>query len=88
MLVSTDMHQQASRLSVYIGNVILAKMSATATEYVLPLATLGGMTRNGNNPICVVPPKVVKARTMVSIACHCRRHYRDKHHRCKHGLKG
>jgi hypothetical protein len=28
---------------------------------VLALATLGGATRNGNNPICVVPPKVAKA---------------------------
>jgi hypothetical protein len=35
---------------VYIGNVILAKMLATATEYVLALATLGDTTKNRNNP--------------------------------------
>jgi hypothetical protein len=56
---------------IYIGNVILAKTSATATEYVLALATLCGMTRNRNNPICVAPLKVAKARIMVSIACRC-----------------
>ncbi len=31
-----------------------------ATEYVLALATLGNATRNRNNPICIVQPKVVK----------------------------
>jgi len=41
-----------------MGNVILAKTSATATdidnkapEYVLALATLGNVTRNRNNPM-------------------------------------
>jgi hypothetical protein len=29
----------------------LAKTSATATEYVLALATLGDVTKNRNNPI-------------------------------------
>jgi hypothetical protein len=71
-----------------MGDVILAKPSAIATEYFLPLATLGGMTRNGNNPICVIPPKVVKVRTVVSVACLCHWHYRDKLHQCEHGLKG
>ncbi len=68
-------------------------MSATATdidnkatEYVLALANLGDATRNRNNPICVMQPKVAKASTMVSVACHCHRHYRDKLHQCKHGL--
>jgi hypothetical protein len=31
-----------------------------ATEYVLALATLGDVTRNRNNPICIVQPKVAK----------------------------
>ncbi len=44
-------------------------MSAIVTEYVLALATLGNVTRNGNNPICVVQSKVAKARTTVSVAC-------------------
>jgi hypothetical protein len=35
---------------VYIGNVILAKTLATATKYVLALATLGDATKNRNNP--------------------------------------
>jgi hypothetical protein len=60
------------------------KMLPTATEYVLALATLGG---NRNNPICFAPPKVAKARTMVSVACRCRLHYRDKLRQCKHGLR-
>ncbi len=34
-----------------IGDVILAKMLMTATEYVLALATLGDATKNRNNPI-------------------------------------
>ncbi len=41
----------------------------TATESVLALATLGDATRNRNNPICVVQPKVAKVRTMVSVSC-------------------
>jgi len=48
----------------------LPKASATLTEYVLALATLGSVTRNRDNPICVAPPKVAKARTMVSVAYH------------------
>ncbi len=36
---------------IYIGNVISAKTSATATEYVLTLATLGDAIKNRNNPI-------------------------------------
>jgi len=71
---------------VYIGNVILAKMWVTATEFVLALATLGDATRKRNNPISVVQPKVAKARTMVSVACRCCRHYRDKLYLCKYGL--
>ncbi len=36
---------------IFIGDVILAKMLVTATEYVLALATLGDITNNRNNPI-------------------------------------
>ena len=69
-------------------DVILAKMlaTATATEYVLALATLGNATRNRNNPIYVAQPKVAKARTMVSVTCHCRWYYCDKLHQYKHSL--
>jgi hypothetical protein len=67
--------------------LFLAKTSATVTEYVLALATLGGATRNINNPICVALPKVSKARTMVSVACRCHWHYGNKLHQCKHSLK-
>ncbi len=47
---------------------LLAKLSVTATRdshivtvTVLALATLGGVTRNRSNPICVAVPKVAKA---------------------------
>jgi hypothetical protein len=37
-------------------------------ETVLALATLGGATKNRKDPIySVVPPKVAKARTMVTV---------------------
>jgi hypothetical protein len=69
-------------------DVILAKMlaTATATEYVLALATLGDATRNRNNPIYVAQPKVAKARTMVSVTCRCHQCYCDKLCQCKHSL--
>ncbi len=61
---------------------LLAKLSVTVTRdsllgdiTALALATLGSMTRNRNNPICVASPKVAKASTMVTVACHCHRHY-------------
>ncbi len=57
----------------YFGKTLEA-----ATEYVLALATLGDVTRNRNNPLCVVQPKVAKARTMAGVACHCHRHLHDK----------
>jgi len=69
---------------IYTGDVILVKTLATATEYVLALATLGDTTRNRDNPHCVVQPKVAKARTMVSVTCHCRWHYHNKLSQCKH----
>ncbi len=78
---------------IYIGDVILPKTSATATdidnkatEYVLALATFGDTTRNRNNPICVLQTKVANASTMVSVACHCRRRYHNKLRQCKQGF--
>jgi hypothetical protein len=44
---------------------------ATVTT-VLALATLGSATKNRNDPICVVPPNVAKARTIVAVTCPCR----------------
>ncbi len=61
-------------------------MSVTATEYVLALATLGVATRNRNNPICVVPTKVAKARTMVSVTSRCHLCYSDKLCQYKYNL--
>ncbi len=40
-------------------------------ETVLVLATLGDVTKNRNNPICVMSPKVANAST---ISCRCRCH--------------
>ncbi len=31
--------------------------------------------RNKNDPICIMPPKVAKASTIVTVECHCRRHF-------------
>jgi hypothetical protein len=76
---------------IYIGNVILAKTPATATEidnketeYVLALATLGDATRNRNNTIYAMQ---LNASTMVSVACCCRQHYHDKLCQCKYSFK-
>jgi hypothetical protein len=55
---------------------LLAKLSATARRdrhvtvtTVLALATLDGATKNRNDPICVVPPKVAKVRKEGDVAC-------------------
>jgi hypothetical protein len=48
-------------------------MSATATEYVIALATLGDATKIETILSYVVPPKVAKASTVL---CCCRWHYR------------
>jgi hypothetical protein len=53
--------------------------SATVTEYVLAMATISMETIL----ICAVTPKVAKARTMVSVTCCSRWHYRDKLRQCK-----
>jgi hypothetical protein len=36
-------------------------LAASGNATILALATLGGMTRNRSNPICVVSPKVAEA---------------------------
>ncbi len=41
----------------------------------LALATLGGVTKNRNNPIYVMPPKVAMASTIVTVICRCCHHY-------------
>jgi hypothetical protein len=47
----------------------LAKTSATVTEYVLALATLGDVTKNRNNPIfCRVAQELLLAAVMGVIA--------------------
>jgi len=58
----------ASLRIIYIGDICLQncrqQRHATVTlgnVSELALATLGGATRNRNNPICVVSPKVAKA---------------------------
>ncbi len=53
--------------------VFLAKMLATATEYVLALATLGNVTKIETILSYVVLPKVAKASTVL---CHCHWCYR------------
>jgi len=91
---SEKMAKSCILMIIYIGNVILAKKLATATdidnkvtEYVLAFATLGDATRNRNNPICVTQPKVAKASTIVSVTCRCRWHYHDKLCQYKHSLR-
>ncbi len=53
------------------------------TDYVLALATLGGTTKNRNDPISVAPPKVAKAS---SVRCHCRWCYGANLSQRKHSL--
>jgi hypothetical protein len=74
---------------------LLAKPSAATVTLggmtVLALATLGGVTSNRNNPICIASPKVAKASTMVTVACNCHQHYHRHYHsklcKCKHSFK-
>ncbi len=58
----------ASLRIIYIGNICLQnyqqqqhKSVTLGDVTVLALATLGGASRNRNNPICVVLPKVARA---------------------------
>ncbi len=54
---------------VHICNIFLAKMLATATDYLLALATLGDATKNRNDPISSVPlPKVAKVAKVTKVA--------------------
>ncbi len=45
---------------------------------VLALATLGGVTKNRNDPFRVALLKVAKASTIASVACRCHWHYHTK----------
>jgi hypothetical protein len=58
---------------VYIGEVCKQNCWRQRHETVLAFATLGDTTRNRNNSICVMPPKVAKAS---AVLCCCRWHYR------------
>jgi hypothetical protein len=42
-------------------------MTCNSDTLVLALATLGGMTTNRKDPISVVPPKVARASTSMSL---------------------
>jgi hypothetical protein len=53
---------------MYIGSVFLPKTSATMTVCLLALATLGDVTKKRNDLISVVPPKVAKAISHVSMS--------------------
>jgi hypothetical protein len=68
-------------------SVTVTDIDNKATKYVLALAALSDAKRNKNNPICVVQPKVAKASTMVSVACHGCQHCHDKLCQCKNGFR-
>jgi hypothetical protein len=51
------------------------KASVTAKDCELALTTLGDATKNRNDPLSAVPPKVAKASTAV---CRCRWCYHTK----------
>jgi hypothetical protein len=50
---------------------ILQSDNANPTLPPLTLASLGGTTQIGLDLFCVASPKVAKASTGVTIACHC-----------------
>ncbi len=54
-----------------VGMIMPATMTHNSDTLIFALAALGGATKNRNNPICVASPKVAKASTAVTIACHC-----------------
>ncbi len=61
---------------VYIGEgyaIAPATMTWESNTLILALATLGDAT------VSVVPPKLEKASTIVTVACRCRQHYRLKY---------
>ncbi len=81
-------HAKNSQLwIIYIGKVCKRNSQRQRHETVLALATLGDVTRNRSNPICVVPPKVPKARTMVTVTCRCHQHYCDNLCQCKYSFR-
>ncbi len=53
---------------------------------VLPLVTLGGVTKNRNDPISVTPPKMAKESTIVTVTCHYCQRYSANLHQWKHVL--
>ncbi len=55
-----------------VGAIMPATMTCDSDTLLLALATLGGATKNRNNPICVMSPKVAKASTVVTVTCRCR----------------
>jgi len=69
-------------LAKFVGKNI-GNSARQQTDYVLALATLGDVTKNRNDPISVVHPKVAKAGT---VTCRCRWHYRAKLCQWKHCL--
>ncbi len=52
------------------------KLTHGSNALVLALATLGGTTKDRNNPINVASPKVAKTGTIVTVVCHCRQWFR------------
>jgi hypothetical protein len=58
---------------IYIGEACKQNRQRQRHKTVLAFATLGDATRNRNNPICVVPPKVAKAS---AVLCRCHWRYR------------
>jgi hypothetical protein len=56
---------------VYRGHFLVITL-ASVTDYLHALATLGDATKNRNVPISVMPPKVAKASSHMTVACGCR----------------
>ncbi len=75
-----------------IGNDFKVKMLMTMTHnshYCTCLGRLGWLgqhNKNRNDPISVVPPKVVKASTIVTVACRCHKRYRANLRKWKHSF--
>ncbi len=55
--------------------VKVSTIMLTVTHDCTCLGHLGWHTKNGNEPISVVLPKVAKASTIVTAMCHCRWHF-------------
>jgi hypothetical protein len=61
-------------IAMYIGKVCMQKHQWQQHMTVTTVLALA----NGNDPMCVVLPKVAKASTVVTIACICRWHFHCK----------